>query len=114
MKKRSQQDWSAMVRRVADEQTEDFAQLVNGAGLDPRTELRFGDFSGVSFRGVDLRGFDFSCAKLHQCDFSGARIEGARFDAAELGAVDFSNVDQLYFADWGEHSSAQELPTRVE
>src|SRR5262245_823644 len=87
MRRRSQQEWSEMVRRVAETWTEDFAALVNIAGLDPKTELRFGDFSGVSFRDSDLRGFDFSGAKLHGCDFVGAWIEGARFDATEIAAV---------------------------
>jgi Pentapeptide repeats (8 copies) len=96
MKQRSKQDWSAMVQRVAGAQTEDFAQLVNSAGLDTQTELRFGDFAGVSFRGADLRGFDFSGAKLCECDFSGAQIEGARFDAAEIAAVNLRNADRLH------------------
>ena len=76
-----------MARRVAEAPTEDFAQLVRIAGLDPCKELRFGDFSGVCFRQADLRGFDFTGAKLHACDFSGALIEGARFDTAEIAAV---------------------------
>jgi formylglycine-generating enzyme required for sulfatase activity len=86
-----ERDWSAMVRRVAEADTDDFAHLVKITGLDPASALRFGDFSNVSFRRADLRGFDFSGAKLHGCDFWGARIQGARFDAAEIGAAQISS-----------------------
>ena len=45
--------------------TDDFATLVEVAGLDPARHLRRADWTGVSFRGSDLRGFDFSAARLH-------------------------------------------------
>jgi formylglycine-generating enzyme required for sulfatase activity len=86
-----------MARGVADAPTDDFAALVRLAGINPKTELRFGDFAGVSLRGADLRGFDLSGANLRGADFvdaqlagarfHGARIDGARFDAVPVGAI---------------------------
>jgi hypothetical protein len=73
---------------VARAHTEDFAELVRIAGLDPQRDLRFADWSGVDFRGADLRGFDFTGARLHGCDFTGARVAGARFGQAILGMVE--------------------------
>jgi formylglycine-generating enzyme required for sulfatase activity len=58
--------------------------LIKLAGLDPKRHLRFADWSGVTFRGCDLRGFDFTGARLIDCDFKDAMIKGARFDHAEF------------------------------
>jgi len=79
---------SSRIEAVAETQTEDFAELIRIAGLDPQRDLRFADWSGVNFQGADLRGFDFTGARLHECDFTRARIAGARFDQAELGMVE--------------------------
>ena len=62
----------------------DFSRLVRLSGLDPRTDFRFADWSGVSFRDCDLSGFDFTGAQLVGCDFTGAWITGARFDQAMI------------------------------
>jgi uncharacterized protein YjbI with pentapeptide repeats len=67
-------------RTVDEAETDDFAELIGIAGLDPKKHLRFSDWSGVDFSGSDLRGFDFTGAKLIGCNFKEARIEGARFD----------------------------------
>jgi formylglycine-generating enzyme required for sulfatase activity len=72
---------------VATAPTEDFAKLIMLAELDPWRHLRFVDWSGLSFRGCDLRFFNFTGARLVGCDFRDARIEGARFDQAEIDAA---------------------------
>jgi formylglycine-generating enzyme required for sulfatase activity len=58
--------------------------LVRKAGLDPTRDLRFENWSGVSFRGRDVRGWDFTGARLIGCDFTDALIAGARFDQVEI------------------------------
>lgn len=78
----------ARLQLIDEAQTDDFAELVRIAGLDPQRDLRFADWSGANFRGADLRGFDFTGARFHGCDFTGARIAETRFDQAELGVVE--------------------------
>jgi formylglycine-generating enzyme required for sulfatase activity len=87
----------AREQRVAEAPTDNFAELIRIAGLDPEKHLRFADWSGVDFGGCDLRGldlgdgklrrFDFTGARLIGCNFEGARIEGARFDQALIDEV---------------------------
>jgi formylglycine-generating enzyme required for sulfatase activity len=69
---------------VANAGTENFAELIKLASLDPKRHLRFADWSGITFRGCDLRGFDFTGARLIGCDFKDAMIKGAQFDYAEF------------------------------
>ena len=75
------------VVRISGADRTNVKRLIEVAGLDPASDFRFENWSGVDFSGVDLAGFDFTGARLHGCDFSGARISGARFDQAELGRV---------------------------
>jgi formylglycine-generating enzyme required for sulfatase activity len=76
--------WLERAQRVANAKTDDFAELIRLAGLDPGKHLRFADWSDVNLAGCDLRGFDFTGARLNGCRFDGARIDGARFDQAEI------------------------------
>jgi formylglycine-generating enzyme required for sulfatase activity len=71
-------------RAVANAGTENFTELIELSGLDPKRHLRFADWSGVTFLGCDLRGFDFTGARLIGCDFKDAMIRGAEFDYAEF------------------------------
>ena len=64
-----------------------FTELVRIAGLDPSTDLRNADLSGVDFAGCDLSGYDFSGAILANASFAGAKTESARFDRADLTGV---------------------------
>ncbi|MEM7778059.1 MAG: SUMF1/EgtB/PvdO family nonheme iron enzyme, partial [Pseudomonadota bacterium] len=69
--------------------------------MDPASGFKFENWSAVSFAGMRLAGFDFTGARLHDCDFSrcvlcsgfSAEFSSefaktvARFDQAELGRV---------------------------
>src|SRR5262245_56390416 len=72
-----------------------FTRALEIARLNPKLDLRFGDWSGIVMDGEDLRGFDFTGANLLGCTFADARIEGAIFDAADIdpdalsAAIDF-------------------------
>ena len=61
-----------------------FESLVRLAGLNPGSDLRLMDLSGVDFRGADLTGFDFSGSDLRYANFTDARISGAHFRGANL------------------------------
>ncbi len=87
MRTRSQSEWAALVRTVAEAKTDDIAELIALAGLNPGLDLRRADLSGVSFAGMDLTGFDLSEARLHGCDFTGATTGAAILAEAELDRV---------------------------
>ena len=57
-------------------------RLVAASGIDPATDLRFGDWRGFDLTEADLRGFDFMGADLTGARFRNARIAGANFDRA--------------------------------
>ena len=87
--------------------TDDFVQLIQIAGLDPKKHLRFADWSGVDFSGCDLRGFDFTGARLRNCNFEGALVEGARFDQAEINGANLRKA-----ADWKAYVKSWALPAK--
>jgi formylglycine-generating enzyme required for sulfatase activity len=90
--------WGEAARRVAGAATDDFAELIKLAGLDPRKHLRFADWSDLSLERCDLRGFDFTGARLNGCKFDHARIDGARFDQAEIAHTNLQTA-----RDWNAH-----------
>lgn len=72
------------IKRLLALKRNDFAKLVQVAGLQPERDFCYSDLSGVDFAGADLDGFDFSGANLRCADFRQARIGAARFDGADL------------------------------
>jgi hypothetical protein len=110
----SVQEIGRKIRAVVTAPTDDFSSLVEVAGLDPKRDLRFHDWSGVSFANQDLRGFDFTGARLVGCNFENARIEGARFDRAVLDVTPGSQrPDILAVRDWGAFLSRWRAPSEV-
>jgi hypothetical protein len=93
------ESWLDIAQRVASAETDDFAELIKLAGLDPGKHLRFADWSDVNFAGCDLRGFDFTGARLNGCKFDSARIDGARFDQAEIASTNLQAA-----RDWKAHA----------
>jgi formylglycine-generating enzyme required for sulfatase activity len=82
---------SLLVAQAGSNDQFDFKRLLARAGIDPQTDLRNENWSGVSFAGLDIKDYDLSGALLQGCNFSGASLVGtsgfARFDQAELGRV---------------------------
>jgi len=72
------------IKRLLALKRNDFAKLVQVAGLRPERDFCDADLSGIDFAGADLDGFDFSGANLRCADFRQARIGSARFDGADL------------------------------
>jgi len=56
--------------------------LVTASGIDPATDLRYGDWRNFDLSEADLRGYDFMGADLTGARFRNARILGANFDRA--------------------------------
>lgn len=95
-----QRSLAERARGVFDAETDDFVELIGIAGLNPfRGDLRFSNWSNISFEGCDLRRFDFSGARLTGCSFKNALIDGARFDGADLRETNLGTAK-----DWNEFS----------
>jgi len=56
--------------------------MVIAAGLDPATDLRYGNWCGFDLSGADLRGYNFTGSDLTGARFDNAFIVGAIFDHA--------------------------------
>jgi hypothetical protein len=86
---------SARIRAALASPSGRLDHLVKATRLDPASDLKFGDWSGLDLSNADLRGFDFTGADLRATRFDNARIagaifEGARYDPAALRkAADF-------------------------
>jgi formylglycine-generating enzyme required for sulfatase activity len=103
------------MQKIANAKTEDLGALLKVAGLDPRKNLRFQDWTGSSFQSNDLRDFDFTGARLLGCDFTDALIIGARFDKAEIARVGFESASQTNLRrarDWNKFAAAWRLPQK--
>jgi CspA family cold shock protein len=101
--------WLEPALRAALEETERFDELCRILSLDPSSDFRFADLSGVNFGGSDLDGFDFTAACLVGCSFKGARIAGCIFDDAELGHASLppaSFADLTYAMDYEAFSAS--------
>jgi formylglycine-generating enzyme required for sulfatase activity len=109
------EELAARARAIIRSESDNFVELLRISGLDPKTDLRFADWSGLDFSGCDLRGYDFTGARLHGCKFNGALIEGARFDQAEIdranlrAAKDWAVHNKSWKKTWRPHSS-EHLP----
>src|SRR5258708_4571511 len=60
------------LNRVLTSKSSEFSSLVKQAGLNPRFDLRYLNFSDVDFVGSDLRGFNFTGADLDNTNWDGA------------------------------------------
>jgi formylglycine-generating enzyme required for sulfatase activity len=99
------------LRAVNEAPSEDFCALLKIGGLDPRKDLRFHDWSDVSFAGADLRNMDFTGAWLLNCDFTDALIVGARFDRAVIGRVGLDSGQRTNLRkarDWSAYATGWE------
>jgi CRP/FNR family cyclic AMP-dependent transcriptional regulator len=70
------------IQWVLEASSDKFVDLVRTAGLDPKRDLRFGDWHSLDLSGADLRGFDFTGANLSGACFDNALISGAVFEQA--------------------------------
>ncbi len=84
-------DLDAAQLRIAAANSGDFAKLIELSGIDPKQDLRYWNWSGLSFKGCDLRGFDFRAARLIGCDFTNALIEGACFEQTVMDVAGRDN-----------------------
>jgi presqualene diphosphate synthase len=58
---------------IFDSKSAVFSDLARAAKLDPKTDFRFSNLSGVDFRGSDLRGYNFQGSNLTFTKWGGAK-----------------------------------------
>jgi formylglycine-generating enzyme required for sulfatase activity len=104
----------AHIQAVAEAPTEEFRALLKIGGLDPRKDLRYHDWSDISFAGADLRNMDFTGARLLNCDFADALIAGARFERTMTGRAGLASrtpTDLRKAKDWEAYARGWKKPS---
>jgi (p)ppGpp synthase/HD superfamily hydrolase len=94
------------IRAVIESPSDRLDDLVKATGLNPRSDLRYGDWRGLDLSGADLRDFDFTGANLAGTRFDNALIEGAVFDQAIF------EMDALSHAADFERAAPQHSPNK--
>lgn len=84
-------DETAIVAAMSQVKTRSFKDILAAGQMRPDRELRFRNWSNLSFSGQDLSGIDFTGARLLNSTFSNATIVGARFDQAVVATVSGRN-----------------------
>lgn len=79
-----QSDLLWRIERILESPSDRFDDLVRAAGLDPKKDLRFGDWQNLDFSDSDLRAFDFTGCNLSGANFNNALIEGAKLTRANF------------------------------
>lgn len=86
MKKyKSIDEFKKTVQRVTEAETNDFFELADMLGRDPKTDLAGANLNGVNLSGGDLRG-----ANLRQTDLGGADLSQTDLSGADLTKADLS------------------------
>src|SRR4051794_17717534 len=78
----------ATIRSIRHSEQKDFMTLARIAGLNPKSDFRHANLSGIDFGSADLKGFDFTGADLRGADLRYASIDGAIFtDTDTVGTL---------------------------
>jgi formylglycine-generating enzyme required for sulfatase activity len=87
--------------------------LVHAAGIDPLTDLRYGDWHGFDLSGAELRGFNLTGADLSGAIFDNAHIAGAIFDRATYDLASLrraADFDAFFKQECCRPAASQRLP----
>jgi uncharacterized protein YjbI with pentapeptide repeats len=117
------EQFQAQVKQILEADTENLAELVKRAGLNPAEDLVGANFLGVKAVGCNMRGFNLSDADLSHADLSRAdltfanlinakliqaKLSRANLIRADLSGADLSGADlsgaDLSFAKINEHT----------
>jgi len=85
------------IKAVEDSPSDRLDELVRATGLDPTSDLRFGNWSNFDLSDANLRGFNFTGANLSGARFHRAHIATAIFDQATYDLASLHDA-----ADFGE------------
>jgi hypothetical protein len=88
-------DIPAAINRLLRAETNNFAELLCVAGLDPARDLAYANLAGVSFENLDLTAYNLRGANLAGCSFKRAKIADA-----DLTDAIYDDTALLEAADW--------------
>lgn len=78
----------------------DFCAAVSIAQFDPKSDLKYGDWSNIDFSGLDIRGYDFTGSIFSGCRFADSLISTTNFQVALIRREQLSEA-----RDWTEYTA---------
>jgi len=88
------------IKCISASQTENFNDLAALCGLNPKTDFRFSNLSGVDFSGCDLLKFDFTGSDLRGCFGSNVTFDATTIlqnATTENSIFSYSIIEEKYF-----------------
>ena len=92
-KYKSIEDFKKTVQRITEAETNDFFELAEILGRDPKTDLAGANLSEVNLQGGDLEGANLRCTDLSRADLSNVNLIGADLSRANLRGANLSSAD---------------------
>lgn len=92
-KYKSIDEFKKTVQRITEAETNDFFELAEMLGRDPKTDLAGADLSEVDLQGGDLEGANLRCTDLSRADLSNVNLIGADLSRANLRGANLSSAD---------------------
>jgi GAF domain-containing protein len=88
------QQFEDCIKQVEDAETDDFFELANLAGLDPKKDFAGADFSYVNLAGCNLSDADLTHANLSNSDLRNADLRYANLSGANLSNANLQGTNQ--------------------
>jgi hypothetical protein len=87
------QNLSERIERAISQNTNDFNQLTEILGFDPKTDFAEGNLSEFDLQNASLAGGDFNHTRFDQANLSGANLKDANLKGANSSNADLSDAD---------------------
>ena len=86
-------EFKKIVQRITEAETNDFFELADMLGRDPKTDLAGANLNGVNLSGGDLRGANLRQTDLRGTDLSQTDLSGADLTKADLSCANLSGTN---------------------
>lgn len=83
------------IEQAINQDTNDFNQLIEILGFDPKTDFAEGNLSEFDLQNTSLTRGDFNHTRFDQANLSGADLSNANLIGANLSNADLSNADLI-------------------
>ncbi len=92
-KYKSINEFKKTVQRITEAETDNFFELAEILGRNPKTDLVGANLSEVNFQGGNLQGANLRCTDLSGADLSNVNLIGADLSRANLRGANLSSAD---------------------
>ncbi len=92
-KYKSIEDFKKTVQRITEAETDNFFELAEILGRNPKTDLAGANLSEVNLQGGNLEGANLRCTDLSRADLSNVNLIGADLSRANLRGANLSSAD---------------------